>query len=379
MSASRARNRNSLQGLGLTRLSTAFNGKFLASAPTGVHRVARELISSLDDLLSRPDVRDDNVWQLLKPRDAYQPLSLSRIPARTVGFNTWQPWEQVDLPFAAKNKILVNLCNLGPLAHPRNVTMIHDAQVFTSPASYGPAFRAWYQFALPKLGHQSIRVLTVSKFSRDQLVEYGIAERDNISVIYNGVDHLLRTPSAPGVVHKFSLVPNRYVVALASTQAHKNIKVLLKAFGDARLSNLKLVLVGAAGETHFLGAGLDAPANTLFVGAVSDGEFRGLMESSLCFACPSTTEGFGLPPLEAMTLGCPAVVAPCGALPEVCGEGALYADPDDPSAWAEAINRLHDDQPFRNALVERSRRQAAQFTWARSAQLLYDELSRLMA
>jgi glycosyltransferase involved in cell wall biosynthesis len=364
----------------LTKRSTAFNGKFLASAPTGVHRVARELITSFDQLLGQQGApAPEDTWQLLKPRDAYQPLSLAHIPARTVGINTWQPWEQLDLPLAARGKILVNLCNLGPLAHPRNVTMIHDAQVFSSPASYSATFRSWYQFALPWLGRHSMRVLTVSEFSRDQLVAYGIAERENIAVIYNGVDHLLRIKASSNALETLGLQPHGYVIGLASTQVHKNLKVLLEAFRDPRLSRLRLVLVGAAQEKAFVDAGLSLPANICFAGSVSDADFRGLMEAAICFACPSTTEGFGLPPLEAMTVGCPTIVAPRGALPEVCGDAALYADPDDPEAWVEAIVRLHEDRQCQEGMAARGISQAGQFTWARSARLLHDELSALQS
>ena len=77
--------------------------------------------------------------------------------------------------------LLVNLCNLAPLAGGRSITMIHDAQVFISPNSYSRAFRSWYQFALPRIGKSSQLVLTVSEFSRGQLEHYGVAPRSNTS------------------------------------------------------------------------------------------------------------------------------------------------------------------------------------------------------
>jgi glycosyltransferase involved in cell wall biosynthesis len=100
------------------------------------------------------------------------------------------------------------------------------------------------------------------------------------------------------------------------------------------------------------------------------------MEDALCLAFPSTTEGFGLPPLEAMLLGCPAIVAPCGALPEVCGAAALYAGPDDAMAWVAAIRRLADEPDERSTFSQIARDHARQFTWRKAALQLVAELQR---
>ena len=91
------------------------------------------------------------------------------------------------------------------------------------------------------------------------------------------------------------------------------------------------------------------------------------MEGAVVLAFPSTTEGFGLPPLEAMLLGCPALVAPCGALPEVCGDGAVQVAADDPAAWRAAILRMVCEPDWRAHWAARGRTQAARFTWVAAA------------
>jgi glycosyltransferase involved in cell wall biosynthesis len=116
------------------------------------------------------------------------------------------------------------------------------------------------------------------------------------------------------------------------------------------------------------------PETTVLAGRVTDAELRALLEGALAYACPSTTEGFGLPPLEAMFVGCPTVVAPCGALPEVCGEAALYAAPDDPVAWAQAFLELDADAGARVQRSLRARAQSANFRWARAATQLHQVL-----
>ena len=107
------------------------------------------------------------------PPDAHDIPALGAIETRTAGPLTWQVWEQFQLPAAARGQLLVSLANLAPIAHPRSITMVHDAQVFISPQSYSKAFAAWYQFVLPRIGAKATKILTVSEYSRAQLVKNG--------------------------------------------------------------------------------------------------------------------------------------------------------------------------------------------------------------
>jgi glycosyltransferase involved in cell wall biosynthesis len=340
-----------------------FNGKFLSAGPTGVHRVAEELIRAVDALLAEGD---HPALDLLCPRGVRR-LPLARIRQREIGLTRWIPWEQAELPLHSRGALIVNLCNLGPLAARRAVTLIHDAQVHLAPRSYSRRFRLWYRLCLPILGRRALRVLTVSNFSRDQLAAHGIAPRERIAVIPNGVDHMLRPPANPAARPRLRLDPGRYACALANTQPHKNIPLLLEAFARPELRHLHLVLVGDAGPEAFRRRGHPPPPNVRFAGRVPDPELRGLLEGALAFLCPSRTEGFGLPPLEAMALGTPAIVAPEGALPEVCAEAALYAPADDPAAWAATLRRLADDPGLRDDYGGRGRTRAERYTWRAAA------------
>ncbi len=344
------------------------NGKFLSAPATGVHRVAAELANALADLKSEdhPTTRafSFEVWM---PHNGAARAASIRLPVRIVGPLTGIPWEQLTLSARIGDRLLVNLCNIGPPLVRNAITMIHDAQVHISPASYSRGFRAWYRLIQPAIGRRHRRILTVSNYSKDEISRAGLCLEGRISVVHNGVNHMLREAANPIVTRTLGLTPRSYILALSSVQAHKNIAVLLDAFSDPKLSALKLVLFGGTTASDFAQAGHGVPPNAVFAGRIGDDALRGLMTDALCIAFPSTTEGFGLPPMEAMLLGCPAVVAPCGALPEVCGDAAIYANPKDANAWVDAFCRLRDDPAFWECRANEAIAQASKFSWREAA------------
>ena len=136
-----------------------------------------------------------------------------------------------------------------------------------------------------------------------------------------------------------------------------------------------LVIAGGGNSRVFADAGLEPPPGVRLLGRVSDGELRTLYTHAAAFVFPSLTEGFGLPPLEAMLCGCPTVVSCAGAIPEVCGDASLYVDPTDEAGWTRAmIDVVARGDAARQAAVEAGRRRAAPFTWARAARQLVDHL-----
>lgn len=356
------------------RGNVVINGKFLSATMTGVHRTAFGLVDQLvchqeevENLFGRPA-------SIAAPHTVAPSDRLPRMAIDRKGVLAGQLWEQLELPAEARGKLLLNFCNLAPVLSSTSITMIHDTQVFTSPQSYTRAFVRFYRTVQPMIGARAVRILTVSRYSAEQLVQWNVAPADRIRVIHNGVDHAVQAAADPSIVGKLALGTARYVLALSSVQAHKNLKVLFEAFASERLADLRLVLFGAEGQSAAIAAGLAVPPNVLFAGRVSDGELRALTENALCYAMPSRTEGFGLPPLEAMLTGCPAVVSTGGALPEVCGDAALYADPDRPAEWIGAIRAVADDPELRARHVALGRLRAAHFTWARAGDALMDVL-----
>jgi glycosyltransferase involved in cell wall biosynthesis len=120
-------------------------------------------------------------------------------------------------------------------------------------------------------------------------------------------------------------------------------------------------------------------ANIHHAGYVGDDDLAALYEGALCLAFPSKTEGFGIPPLEAMARGCPVISSNAASLVEVGGNAVAYVDPDHGHGWRDAIIGLAGNQDLRATMAAQGRKRAALFSWKRSAQLYLDEILRLPA
>ena len=159
------------------------NGRFLSQRVTGVQRYAQEIVKELDKVLQEKNT--DNEWCILVPKNRINDLSTNYIKVKKCGKLTGHLWEQFELPFYAKDGFLVNLCNCAPLLKKNQLVTIHDAAVVAFPQAYSWQFRMWYKFIYTVCGKRADRIVTVSKFSRNELNKYFNKDIDKISVIYN--------------------------------------------------------------------------------------------------------------------------------------------------------------------------------------------------
>ncbi len=355
-----------------------FNGKFYGAGLNGVHRVADRLIRAVDGLLCAMPQADRPIASVIVPDSAawVPDLKIVRV-IREPGAGS-QRWEQMTLPRRAAGAVLVNLCNLAPIRHRRAILLLHDVQFLFSDNDYPARLRWGYRLLTPLMARTSRQVLTVSDYSRQLLDLTGVAPLTRTAVLRNGADHLVNIAPAPGVTARLGLTKNGYVILFGSPKSYKNVRVVFAAFADSRLAKLKLVVVGP-GAAELKAAGLAPPAGAMFPGKVRDEELRALYEDALCLAFPSRTEGFGLPPVEAALCDCPSVVAPAGAIPEVCGDAVLYAGVDAPGEWADAILRYDKDDGLRARKIAAGHLQAARYRWADAGRGLLGHILRLAA
>jgi glycosyltransferase involved in cell wall biosynthesis len=355
----------------------SINGRFLTQKITGVQRYAREIVSAMDMLAAdgHPLARELDLT-LLVPGSYQGPLpAYETIRIQTVGRLRGHAWEQIELPVHARGGIL-SLCNTGPLLRRKQVVCIHDLNPFLFPSSYSWLFRTGYGAVVPVLGRTAAGLATVSRFSAQLLVEHGIARGRTPTIAVNGHEHVRRW-SPPGAMPARSHAST--VLLLGSQARHKNISIVLGLVPRLAARGIDVAVVGGRTPRVFGQFALPPEQQTgiRWLGAVSDDDLASVMQTSLCLAFPSLMEGFGLPPLEAMALGCPVVASKCASLPEVCGDAALYASPTDPEEWLSRLVTLHEDPRLRQTLIAKGRAKAESFSWARSAEIYLNALAEV--
>ncbi|MCJ2183521.1 glycosyltransferase family 4 protein [Novosphingobium sp. 1949] len=351
------------------------NGKFLDAPLNGVHRTAAEFSEQLiQRALHRVPTR------LLSPRISPArpefPHLRPRIAAGALG--PGQGWEMGTLPWLARGNLLMNFCNLAPLLHGNSLVMIHDAQTFLYPQDYSGRQAAAYRRLLPWIGQRARRVLTVSEFARQCLIRFRIAPAERVHVVHNGTDHLLKEPADPHVLARLGLTDGGYVLALGSAKGYKNMRAVFDALRDPLPSGHRLVVAGGPGPDTYRAKGWEPPAHALFTGFVSDSELRALYTGASVFLFPSLTEGFGLPPVEAMHCATPVVAAQAGAMPEVCADAAILVPPQDPAAYRAATCALLEDEALHARMTTAGQTRAAQLTWKAAGQRLWDVVQPLL-
>jgi glycosyltransferase involved in cell wall biosynthesis len=271
------------------------------------------------------------------------------------------------LPALAGRAPIVNFGPTGPLVAREQLITIHDAGVRAVASSYGWKFRAWYGALLPALVRRSKVVMTVSNFSREQIVRFFGARSEQIRVTCEGWEHIVRVRADERILAKHGLLRGGYVLSVGSAAPHKNVEVLARAMRRLKPDEAQVVVVGAVNERVFADSGSRLGGAVRHLGYVTDRELRALYAHAGAFVFPSLYEGFGLPPLEAMALDCPVICSNAASLPEVCGDAALYFDPHDDAALADGIRRLLSDEEERRLRIRLGRQRLERYGWRKAA------------
>jgi glycosyltransferase involved in cell wall biosynthesis len=347
-----------------------FNGRFLAQRTTGVQRVAGALLRAMDAQVAPGQV------VLLCPPGAQVP-PLRHIETRTVGWPglPLHLWEQLVLPWAARRGWLLSLAGAAPAFARRHVAMLHDAAVFDVPQAYRPAFVRWYRWLFRHLGRRAALLLTVSEFSRQRL-QQALVPRAPLQVLRHGADHLEAVIPDPDVLSRLGLQGRPFVLAVGSHNPSKNLGTLVAGHALLGPQAPPLVMVGGAHAGVFGDEAWPAHPGLQVTGALDDAALVALYRAATLLVFPSTYEGSGLPPLEAMAQGCPVLASRAPAVQEACGDAAAYLDGGDAQAIARGLQALLDDPGRRAALADAGRAHAARRRWSAAAAELIALLHR---
>ena len=351
-----------------------FNGRFLSRPMTGVDRFAAETLKALDLQLGGVSGKDGAVpWQceLLIPPNCPRP-SYQNIKVREVPGPSGQLWEQWALWRASRGGVLVNLCNTAPLLKRRQVVVIHDATTKRVPKTFSWAFRQWYAVLMPILGKFSMGVATISEFSKRDIADAFGIPLQRITVLPEGAEHIQRFTADLGILEKAQLTQRPFFLAVSSVVPHKNFDLILQALERATRLDFDVAIAGGSNPKVFGDGGMAQHPNIKWLGYVSNEELKALYEHASGFVFPSFYEGFGLPPIEAMACACPVIASNAASMPEVCGDAALFIEPNDPAGLLAAMQQLLDSPELACRLREAGARRVRHWTWARAASDLWN-------
>jgi glycosyltransferase involved in cell wall biosynthesis len=260
--------------------------------------------------------------------------------------------------------------NLAPVLSRRNVVVIHDLATLRHPEAYSDVYVAYQRRMLPLLARQARLVITVSEFSRRELIELLRVPPERIRVVPPGVDERFRPTVNSGPARARYALTRPYVLAVGTASARKNLPALETIARALREHGIELVLAGS-NRSYMRGNSTSVRR----LGYVEDDLLPGLYSGARAVVMPSLYEGFGLPCLEAMATGVPVVASSFGALPETVGDAGLIANGLDLPA---AVLTAACDRGVAEALSAAGLRRAAGFSWSRTATLTDDAIGELL-
>jgi glycosyltransferase involved in cell wall biosynthesis len=285
-------------------------------------------------------------------------------------------WEQVLLPIkVGKQDLLWSPANTGPMKMGNQVATIHDLSPLEHPEWFAPEFATWYRYMLPRLSGVVSKVITISEFSKQRMVEILKLSEDKIVVAPGGVDRKIFHPvnnSDVEIVCKRLGVKIPYLLAINPKNPRKNAINLLKAWEVIRLKYPDLHLVLLASEKKAFVMGEHAPSTNRIIRLryVNDSDLVALMNGAEVFVYPSLYEGFGLCVLEAMACGTPVLASAKGGLSEAVGDAGYLVDPADVDGLIDGMGCLLMDSAIRNDLITKGSRRAAHFEWDSTARIV---------
>jgi glycosyltransferase involved in cell wall biosynthesis len=349
------------------------NGRFLQRPVTGVERFATEMLRALDQLISAGELPPDQ-FSLVVPVGTKPKVQFQHIPFQEVGRHQGHIWEQIDLPLFCKGKFLLSLCNTAPAFKRNQSVVIHDAAVFSVPQAYGLTFKLVYRVMHNLLARKARQILTVSEFSRQELLRVLPIRNKPVKVVREGAEHVLRGQVDDGIQQRAGLKARPYVLAVSSAQANKNFGFVAQTLAAQGDPGFDLVVAGGTNPNIFASGGAPMPPFIKHVGYVSDAELSSLYRHAACFVFPSLYEGFGIPPLEAMAHGCPVVASTAASIPEVCGDAAVYFDPRDGQSFMKALTSVMNDPQLQVRLKSQALAKSREWTWTSAARTLLSAL-----
>lgn len=267
------------------------------------------------------------------------------------------------------------------------VVTIHDLIPVLLPAYRGGTLGAAYTSLVSLSARRADLVLTDSQASQRDIIQHLRLAPDRVETIYLAADdryHGERDPQVQARLRQEYALPARYLLYMGGFDVRKNVPGIVQAFARAELPGVDLVVAGKlplvdtsfAPDPRRVAQEMGIYSRVCFPGWIDETDAPALYSGATAFVFPSCYEGFGLPPLEAMACGTPAIVANAGSLPEVVGDGGLCVDPQDVAALSQAMRAVVLNDALREQLSRAALARAGTFSWRLTAQATLDACHR---
>jgi glycosyltransferase involved in cell wall biosynthesis len=302
-------------------------------------------------------------------------------------------WEEVDIPNILTNTSMdVYFVPQNGIGLPKHkacpfVITLHDVIPYKLPETVGPQYLSIYTKEVPEIIPLCDGIITVSEFSKRDIVNTLNFPEDKIFVTHLGAEDIYfpqnKYKCKEFVKSKYGIEDN-FILYVGGFSPRKNIKGLIQAFSliKSKLTEpYKLVILGKKGRSYYdyrdLAYSLGLKEDVIFTGYVPVEELPIFYNAATIFCYPSFYEGFGLPPLEAMACGTPTVAANTTSIPEILGDDALYIDPYNIDDIAEKLLMLTEDEKLRTAMSFKGLKRSTMYSWKKTAIQTIEALTKI--
>ena len=342
--------------------------------------IGRYMKCLVEEILQQEPGHD---YLLILPADALDTIrsngaNVTRIPGESRYYSIR---EQVELPRILREHkvdLLHSPHFLLPLSRPcPTVVTIHDVVYIAYAQDMQSRLgRLYYSVMMHASSRLATRIITDSIFSKNEIVRLLGVDPGTVSVIYPAVDTAFRpvpdSSEREALLSEYG-IDREYILYAGIYKGRKNHAGLLRAFQHflARGGEAQLVIAGPMNEgehqLQHLADELRIADHIVFTGFITDSDLGALYSAARVYACPSLYEGFGFTVLEAMACGVPVVCSDAASLPEVAGDAAVYANPKNSEAFAEALYQIFTNDDLRQEMIERGWRNLQRFSWRQAA------------
>lgn len=314
------------------------------------------------------------------------PVVLSPQARHPVLFYIWFEWSIARALKKHKIDVFLSPDNYASLrTKVPTCLVVHDLAFEHYPHFVSKINLMHYKRYVPKFVRKAQRIIAVSEFTKQDIVSrYGV-DAAKIDIVYNGAHELyqpLGYEAKQSIREKYT-DGKQFFLFTGSLHPRKNVINLLKAFVKFKRrqkSPMKMVIVGRmawlAKDIEEAKAKMPFKEEVIWLGYVDIEELAKITASAYAMVYPSLFEGFGIPILESLKTGVPAIASDTSSMPEVLGNAGILVNPEEVESIAAAMEKMYKEEPLRNKFIQEAAVQSAKFSWDRSARLLYESLMK---